>query len=424
VIFTVALTFIFSSSTFAGVLEIDIEGALELALSNNNSVKIAESDAAAAQEARRQAHRTRGVTVALTQDSTYTDYQNELYRRQGYGSHANSYTNAITATYPLYTGGAVGGAIKKADRDYESQKEAVRKSRQDLKLDVVRAVYAILQAEDTARHAEESTKRLEAHVDNVKIQYENGRVGKADLLRSEVELSGAKQSLISARSALDTAIKQLDNLMGVPLDTKLRVNEKLKYEKYSRSLEECISIAGRAHPGLIMASLAIESAEAQVLVAKGQRLPQVSLTATQNLASASAWPGKDADTFVVGVEVDYTFSDAGLGASKVSQAEEAVRKAKYNYEQTRESILLSVNSDYNSITEAARRVEESAMAINKAQEAFDIAVIRYKEGVGTNLDVVDSQSSFTSAASNYTQALCDYNIAVARMENSVGESSE
>jgi outer membrane protein TolC len=421
---TVALAFVYPPSIFAGVLEVNIEQAFELALSNNNSVKIAESDAAAAQEARRQAHRMRGVTVTLTHDSTYTDYQNELYRLQGYGSYANSYANAITAAYPLYTGGAVGGAIKKADRDYASQQEAVRKSRQDLKLDIARAVYSILQAEDTASQAEESTKRLAAHVDNVRIQYENGRVGKADLLRSEVELSGAKLDSISAQSALDTAIKQLDNLMGIPLDTKLRVNEKLKYEKYPRSLEECLSVAGRAHPDMIMASLAIESAEAQVRVAKGQRLPQVSLTATQNLTSASDWPGKDADTFVVTVEMDYTFSDAGVGASKVSQAEEAVRKAKYNYEQTRESILLSVNSDYNNITEAARRVEESAMAINKAQEAYDIAAYRYREGVGTNLDVVDAQSSLTSAASNYTQALCDYNVAIARMENSMGESSE
>jgi outer membrane protein TolC len=65
-------------------------------------------------------------------------------------------------------------------------------------------------------------------------------------------------------------------------------------------------------------------------------------------------------------------------------------------------------------------VDESVSAISKAQEAYDIAVNRYNEGVGTNIDVVDSQSALTLASSNHTQALCDYNIALARIENSMG----
>ena len=112
--------------------------------------------------------------------------------------------------------------------------------------------------------------------------------------------------------------------------------------------------------------------------------------------------------------------DAGVGASKVASAQETVRRAQYNYEQTLEAIILAVNSDYNSIMEAAQRVEESTSAIDKAQGAFDIAVERYKEGIGTNIDVVDSQSALTSVYSNHTQALCDYNVALAGIEHSMG----
>jgi outer membrane protein TolC len=112
--------------------------------------------------------------------------------------------------------------------------------------------------------------------------------------------------------------------------------------------------------------------------------------------------------------------DAGVGASKVSSAEEALRRAEYNYAQALDAVLLAVHSDYNSIVEAAQRVEESASAIGKAQEAYDIAINRYNEGVGTNIDVVDSQNALTLANSNHTQALCDYNIALVRIENSIG----
>jgi outer membrane protein TolC len=405
-----------SSAAFAGVLEVNAESALELAEANDYRVKIAESDAAVAGEARRQARGARGVTVSLAHNSTYTDYQEEMYR-QTYGE---SYRNNIVASYPLYTGGVAENSVKKADSDYKSRNEAVRKSRQDLKLDVVRGVYTVLRTGDAARQAEESAKRLSAHVRSVSIQYENGRVGKADLLRSEVELSNAEQNRIRAQNEHDTAIKQLNNIMGVPLDTELRVNEKMTYEKYPHTLEECVSFAERAHPDLAMASLAIESAEAGTRIARGETLPSVSISAAQNLSSAGSWPGREADTFTIGVDVRYDLIDSGVGASKIAAAEETVRRAKYNYERIFESVLLAVNSDYNSITEAARRTEESVSAISKAREAYEIAVNRYDEGVGTNIDVVDFQNALTLAESNYTQALCDYNIAIARIENSMG----
>jgi outer membrane protein TolC len=400
----------------AEALEVNIERAVEMAAANNNRIKIAESDVSIAGEALRQAHRTRGVTVSVTHSSSYTDYQREAYPQ----SYGNSYSNRITASYPLYTGGALSGAIKRADGEYRSQNEALRKSHQDLKLDVVRGVYTLLRAEDAANQADESTKRLAAHVNNVKIQYENGRVGKADLLRSEVELSNAAQNRIRALNERDTAIKQLNNLIGAPLDTELRIDEEMTYEKFPFTLEECVSIAMRAHPGLAMTSLAIESAEAGVRIARGETLPSASISAVQNLGSSSSWPGAEADSFTVGVDIQYTLTDAGTGASKIASAVEAVRKAEYNYEQARESIILAVNSDYYSIMEAAERVEESVTTIGKAQEAYDIAVNRYNEGVGTNIDVVDSHSALTLASSNHTQALCDYNIALARIENSMG----
>ena len=401
---------------FADPLDITIERALELAIMNNNRIKIAESDVTLAGETRRQAHKANAVTVSVSHNSSYTNYQREGSPQ----SHGESYSNSVVASYPLYTGGIVGNAIKQAESEYKSQNEALRKTHQDLKLEVVRGVYTVLQAEDAAHLAEESVKRLANHVDNVNILYENGSVGKADLLRSEVELSNAKQTRIRALSDYDNVVKQLNSLMGVSLDTLLRVDEKMTYEKYPHTLEECVSFAKRTHPDLARASLAIASAEAGVSVAKGERLPQASLTVTQNLGSASAWPGTKADSFNVGVNVTYTVLDAGIGASKVASAQETVRRAQYNYEQTLEAIILAVNSDYNSIMEAAQRVEESTSAIDKAQGAFDIAVERYKEGVGTNIDVVDSQSALASVYSNRTQALCDYNVALAGIEHSMG----
>jgi outer membrane protein TolC len=70
--------------------------------------------------------------------------------------------------------------------------------------------------------------------------------------------------------------------------------------------------------------------------------------------------------------------------------------------------------------EAGLRIEKGARAVDMAQEAYRIALVRYREGVGTNIDVLDAHAALSQSESNHTQALCDYNIAVARLVNAMG----
>ncbi|MDR3331579.1 MAG: TolC family protein [Synergistaceae bacterium] len=391
--------------------------AVELAVANNGLIGIAESDIAIANESRRQAHRTRGITVSAAHSSEYADYM--AFEKYGQ-SYQNSYSNAIKATYPLYTGGVITHTIDRAESEYESKKESMRKTLQDMRQSVADALYSVLRADDMAKLNAGSVERLVAHVDNVRIQYENGKVGKADLLSSEVELSNSRQNLIRANNDYDAAVKQLNSQMGMPLDTKLRINETLKYEKFAHTLEECVESGRANHPELIMAALAIESAESDSAIARGEKRPKASVTATQNLSDNSSWPGGKADSFNIALNAEFTIFDSGVASSKIAAADAALKRARHNYDVTLDARMLAIDSDYNGIIEASKRLDESIPTIGKAQEAYDIALDRYNEGVGTNIDVVDSQTALTQANSNYTQALCDYNIALSRLENSMG----
>jgi outer membrane protein TolC len=394
-------------------LEISVERAMELTFANNPQLKIAESDVAIADESRRQAHRARGVTITATHSSMYTDYKNE-------DMHLNSYATGLTATYPLYTGGVLENSIKQANVGYEAQKASLQKVIQDLRLTVAKCFYLMLQRSDMAKLNRESVERLIVHVENVRIQYENGRVGKADLLRSEVELSNAELAYISAENARDAAVKQMNNLMGVPLDTELVWDAGMKYEKFSPIFEECLSFAEANHPDLESSKLRMLEAKYGVYIARGEKRPQIKVSATQNLSSTTNWPGIKDDNFNLALNVEYTISNSGITSSRISAAQMTVEKANRNHEMTRDSVFLAVNVEYLGVREAERRIEASAEAIEKAREAYAIALNRYEEGIGTNIDVIDSQIALTQTQSNYTQALCDYNIALAQLENSMG----
>ena len=70
--------------------------------------------------------------------------------------------------------------------------------------------------------------------------------------------------------------------------------------------------------------------------------------------------------------------------------------------------------------EAEKRIDTTKVAVVQAEEDYKIAQVRYSAGVGTNLDVMDSQVALTQAKTNYIQALYDYNTSKAKLEKAMG----
>jgi outer membrane protein TolC len=328
--------------------------------------------------------------------------------------------NLVEATLPIYTGGRVTSSIAAAEAELSAQKENLTGAYQDLRLSVASAFFTVLRTDDMAKLSREAVERLQAHVDNVSMLMEAGRVGRADLLRSEVELFDTERQMINATNQYEVAIKQLNDLMGLPLDTPLRLRGTMSYVEFPYTLEECIADAMEKHPKLTAARWIVEQSKAGVQVAASAKRPQASITMTQTLSSTSDWPGFRKDNFLAALQVQYTLLDAGLASSQIAEAKENVSRASLNRDSVADSIKLSVTTDFMGTQEAALRIKKTASALDKARESYEISVFRYDQGVGTNIDVIDAQIALTQANSNYTQALCDYNIAVARLENSMG----
>jgi outer membrane protein TolC len=398
---------------FAQPLPIDLDKAVELALSSDNGIKAAESDVAKASEGRRQAHRARNVTMKIGHSTArINQYRNDV--------DVNLFENEVSAAYPLYTGGLVEGAISASEHELRSKILSLERAYQDVRLSVTVAFFSMLRAENMAQLAGESVERLEAHVRNVDAQYRNGRVSKADLLRSEVELINAQQTMTQAVNDYKVAVKSLNDTIGLPLDTELVHEGEMSYVAFVYSLDECIEYALFNHPDLEIAELLKKQAEAGIVIAESERKPKVHLVASQAFSSLHNWPGLDQGDTRIALEAEYTFSDGGIAASKIRGAKEDLKKADYNYESIKDEIVLNATKYFMTMEETRSRIEMGAKAVDMAQEAYRIAVARYREGVGTNIDVLDAQEALNQSDSRHTQALCDYNVAVARIENAVG----
>lgn len=400
----------------AETMELTLEESVNLALRSNPTIKMAINDKAVAEY---------GIKTAKGALLPAIAYQHSDVRGNTSSSSkvVNSFDNKFTMTWKLYSFGQLEGQVGVAKAAFKSADVGVAKAAEQIKLDATNGFYSVLQTRNLVVVGQESVDQLDAHLKNVQAQYGVGTVAKSDVLRSEVQLANAQQDLIKAKNNNDLAIASLNNVIGLPHDTKLEVKEQLQYETYDKTIEDCISYSLKNRPEVLQVGFAVESAKEAKRSADAGTMPVISLQGVNDWNSDS-FPGDDNRNWYVGAVLNWNAFDSGVANAKKGQAEESLAKALQQEKQTKDLVQLEVRQAYLSLREAEKRIDTSKVAVTKADEDFKIAQVRYMAGVGTNIDVIDAQVALTQAKTNYYQALYDYNTNRAKLEKAMGIAVE
>ena len=434
-----ALTMFMSQSALAGeTVELNLEDAMQRAFNTNPAITIAGYERDSARASYNAARNSRWITIEgkhSTQRGGYDD--NQISTKYSYNNVTgeietnyvpgnknikNSHSNTITASMPIYTGGKLQGMIKQYKAGYLSSEQGVQRAYNEMRNTVTNGYFDMLQADNLQKLGRESVDRLADHLKNVEAQYEVGVVAKVDVLRSQVELANAKQSLIKAENAYQIAESNLNKIVGLPMDTQLKLDNILVYTPYDNDMQYCLDYAAKHRPELEQAKQQVEAAKGALRVAISGHMPQVNASATQNWGNSNGnnWPGDDNGNWAVGVTVNMNIFDSGVTVSKIHGAEADLAKAHESYRDTVDLVNLDVRSNYLNLREAEKRIDTTKLAVSQAEEDYRIAQLRYMNGVGTNTDVLDAQVALTDAKTNYLQAMYDYNTCKTNLETAIG----
>ena len=399
------------------VMELTLDQAVQLSLTNNPNGKIAVFDYEAAKGALTAARSYRWPTISAThRDSRTLSAPSKVEPNP---TATDNYSNSVSLSWILWSGNKIESQISQAKLSLDSSQWGIAAARQQLKYNATDAYFKFMAARDAVKLAGESVTRLERYLQDVKLQFEVGVVAKVDVLRSEVELAKAKQNLIEAQNAYDITMANLNNVMGLPLTTELKVKGELSYSKFEQDLAVCVDLALRQRPEIFQYTDAAKSAQEGITVAKSGYLPSISATYTNGWYNTN-FPGGNNYNWTVYLTTNWTFLDSGLTAGNVKKAVETYHKAQEQLRQTVDSVQLDVRSTYLSLKSAEQSIQTSSAAVGLAEEDYAIKVIRYQAGVGTNLDVLDAQVALTTAKNNYLKAMYDYNNYRSKLDKSMG----
>lgn len=415
-----------------GTVDLNLPKTVQMALDYNRDIKNSQYALKKAEYAINQAQAGKKPTVDYNfgaQRSRATDaatYSRAASLMGGANSVSNAFSNGISVNIPLYTGGLVEGQIDVAKLGKTNAQEEILRVEQATKYSAIQGYYGLLAYQELQGVYHEAVDNLQGHLDNVQAQYNVGTKARVDVLSSDVSLANAKTTAITADNNVAVAESNLNNILGLPLETKLNLaDHQLPFDTYNISLQEATDYAMKYRPEVLQAAIAVQEAERNIDIADAGNKPTVAITGGNDWAD-NTFPGIDANkrSWKVAAGVTYNFYDGGATKAKVNQAKQDLLVARETEQKTREAVQLEVKQAYLNIRSAAQKVEETQTVVDQARENYRIQNIRYQAGVGINLDVLDAQLSLNEAQVNHIQALYDYNVGIAKLEQVMGVDVE
>lgn len=338
-----------------------------------------------------------------------------------------TYSWGVEVSQPVFQGFLLLSQYQKAALQADSDKAGLLHAELSMTEQVQTYFLNYLRADENVRSERDALARLRDQLRITRAFYDVGLRPRLDVLQAEVNVSQAENTLIKAENNRDTFMAMLNTLLGLPVETKVGYTGKLAHVPFGRSLEQCLEAAYRRRPDLYMASKSVEIAAKDQRIVQSEYYPQVDAYYNVN-QSGNTLDLRDAGdrgargtVWEVGARATWNVFQWGTTYYADKQAGWLVTKMRYEEENLKLTVGYDVKSKLLAVHEAEKRISVADKGVEQAAEAYNVALARYQEQVGTNFDVLDASSKLTTAQALLTGAKADYLTALAQIYVAMGE---
>ncbi|MEJ2745140.1 MAG: TolC family protein [bacterium] len=338
--------------------------------------------------------------------------------------YKNDHLLGLSAHEVAFNGGADIANLKQSKVNLKIQEETLRAGKLDVEFEAKRLYYGLLLAYDTERIARDLVDQAEAHYRNVKDKFDQGTKSRFDLLQSAVHVSLQIPELVRAQKSIDLIMAELNKLLSLPVRDPVRLSGRLAYSPIAVKEDDFLKEAYVNRPEMILKSLGVDMQKWAISMARAGRLPQV--TGDLELYYRGDRMGEMFNTrhknWFAGVTVSVPLFDGFSTKSKVDEAKARYAQAGIERENTADQTAVDIRRACLDLRQAEAIITSQKDSVVQAEEALRISEVRYDNGVGTNLDVLDSMVSLSQVERNLVSAIYDYIMAKAYLYKSMGKS--
>lgn len=411
-------------------LTLNLDKALEIALSDNPTIKVAEEEIALKKVSHKEAWQNLlpEASISGTMSHTITAPQfsiGDQTVKMG-KDKANTATGTLNISLPLFAP-AVYRAMSMTKTDIELAVEKSRASKQDLVNQVTKAYYQLMLTQDSYDVLQKSYKLAEDNYNIVNAKYRQGTVSEFDKITAEVQMRSVKPSVISAGNAVTLSKLQLKVLMGITADVDIKIDDSLAaYEGvvFANQLDNTV------HEGLVNNTTMKQLELNRLMLQKNIKSLRTNFMPTLGLGYSYQYQSMNNDSWNVfnynyGSSSSLVFSLSiplykASNFTKLKSNRIQMRQLDQNRLDTERKLNMQITSYQDNMSASSEQISSNKENVMQAEKAVQIAGKRYEVGKGTVLELNTSQVQLTEAELTYNQSIYDYLVAKADLDQVLG----
>jgi outer membrane protein len=392
---------------------------VDIGLRNNPATRLSWANARAAAAA----YGSERGAYYPTIDGDVTGTRLKTTASQGRSAVTQSVFNpSVSISYLLFDFGGRSGNVGTARNELIATNFAHNASLQAVVLEIQRSYFEYIanQALLAAQHT--TVREAKANLAAAEERHRVGVATIADVLQARTAASQAELLAEVTAGSLQTARGALALSLGLPANLPYDIDStaaNVPVGLLTDSVDVLIGRAVQARPDLAAAQAEFDAAKSQISVARASRLPSLTLDGTAGRTYTSTLPnGGNNYTFSLGLRIPLFAGFSRLYDQRRASA--LADAAAARADALGQQVVFEVFSSYYALQTAARRVRSSEDLIASAQQSNEVALGRYKAGVGSVLDLLSAQSALAQARTQQVVARLEWNTSLAQLAHDAG----
>ena len=429
---------LFSNASFAGeTRRLTLAEAVRLAVVQNRSLKIARLKVKE-NEYKKDAHRSDYFPTITNQSSalhiselqTVTTPQGAFGVVSGVPVPAQNtnlpqgkqtlYSSGTTMSQPLTQLLRIHQENRAAAAEIASSRDELRNGENEVALQVHVLYYGILVAQMQKKAAEQETAFNGETLRENENDVQGGSALEVSAIQSRAALLESQQAVLTADLQIQDYTTELNDLLGLPLDTELELQPEDATHFEALTKADCIKAAWEKNPEIQSAEATIQKAQAGVAAAKTAYIPDVTAFVRHRYQDGVPFLVRNFGT--VGINVDYTLWDSGKRHANVRESQTQLAESEENLERLKERVAVDVVRSYNKVERTKSMVNVALQDAKLREESERLARNQQQQGLILVSDVRQASAANYKAKADLLQANLAYLLASAELQRTMGRT--
>ena len=424
---------IFITISFCYAQNYSLEQAVEVALQNKEALKASALELNASKQDIRSSYSGILPSVRITGSTTESTFPEQAIGfNQSSGEILNNVSSITSAsssfsiTQNIYDGGIWWNNIRLAKNNFRITEQFDRQIKTNIIRNVHFAYFNYLKAIQLLDVSRSNLMSSQQQLTLVQQQYDLGSAKKTDLLKAEVRFGQARIDVITNDASVKSAYRNLKNAMGlINSDQDFTIEEVEKPLELIPEFETGFELVQKFNPSVKAKQYQIMSAKLNTKLARGSRLPVISLSASssgadENLGDAISNSYGDKQRTNASLSISIPIYTGNSISSRIQKAKISVDKQESEYLTQLEDLSVQLEDYLDQLNNYIEVIPINETVLKSAEEDLKLSQVRYSQGSTTILEVLNAQVSVVQARSSLVRSKYDAFIQQANLKALLG----